>query len=1042
MSKFRHPASRLFLLLACNLALASTLAQESLYPTATLTTVASRKQALSDLIAQRNAIDYPQNKIGFVRLTNSISDIYLLLRDFESALLEAKKSSRAARGIEGPEGGELLVDATILSGRAYIHLSDYHTSLRILNNALELSRTLGYRRGEAQSLTLLGVAYFHLAEVSKSEISHDQALKIWHDLKDKHGEAQTLMTQGVNLILQDKAAEATTALEKAETIWRDQGNSVELATALVNLNFLAIRQGQWQAALSRLSQAQNLLVDKEAEPYLAGQIAMSFGEAYEVYGQLETALSYFEEALFHYRDGARDKSATVDAGNKAARVRARLGDYSGAKEQIERGLLVAAKIDSDLIVGLCHEDLGRVWLEEGKYEEARREFRTAIEYFERIRNRRPWARAQSFLGQTEYLLGNTEAAAGSYLKALRFFKEVPDYTNEAAVCFGMGKLELDRDQLHVAGEYLKRSIDLTEQLRENAASRELRSSFLGSVHDRYETYVEWLMAQHLKQPGLGLDVKAFEAAESGRARSLLDSLRDHQRELRQVADPALLAKEGELLKQEQQLLDERAKLLSAGGTSDELATLENDLTKVRAQNETLQAQLNSSLQFTNLVRPAPLSYSTIQKHLTDAETSVLEFSLGRRKSFAWLLTRDGLTNYELENKRTIEDAARQLVVLLKNPVTSDQKNELSTAIDRVSKLVLSQVASHLRGSRLVIVADGILQYVPFQILTTGGEEPLISRFEIVYTPSASALAVRAQQDLNRPTGHKLLVGFGDPVVPPRHTRLGSKAQETHAGNNKPVVRAAKEDKRALGESDLPYLFYARRELRAIGVLAGENQSSLYLKHDATRQNLRNLDLSQFRILHLATHGVLDSSHPELSGLIFSTVNAEGQPLDGFVGLADIYKLRAPVSLVVLSACDTALGRDMRGEGLVGVTRGFMYAGASSVVASLWKVEDEATSEIMKLFYANMLQRGMPPAAALRAAQNSIREQPQWSSPYYWASFTFQGDYNQIIKAAPTQAVPENQRLIVVAALGVALAALAWWLFRRVIEAKSYSTTKK
>jgi CHAT domain-containing protein len=129
------------------------------------------------------------------------------------------------------------------------------------------------------------------------------------------------------------------------------------------------------------------------------------------------------------------------------------------------------------------------------------------------------------------------------------------------------------------------------------------------------------------------------------------------------------------------------------------------------------------------------------------------------------------------------------------------------------------------------------------------------------------------------------------------------------------------------------------------------------------------------------------------------VNRDGKQQNGFVGLQDIYALKSRVDLVVLSACRTGLGKAVKGEGLIGVTRGFMNAGASSAVASLWSVDDEATAELMKHFYSNMLRDGMPPAAALREAQNTIRKDPRWSSPYYWAAFTFQGDYDLNIKVA-------------------------------------------
>ena len=225
------------------------------------------------------------------------------------------------------------------------------------------------------------------------------------------------------------------------------------------------------------------------------------------------------------------------------------------------------------------------------------------------------------------------------------------------------------------------------------------------------------------------------------------------------------------------------------------------------------------------------------------------------------------------------------------------------------------------------------------------------------------------------------------------------------------------------------LFYARLELKNLRDVATGGETFVATEFAATREQLLGADLTQYAILHFATHGYLDPKRPEKSGLVLSTVNREGLAQDGFVKLQDIYGLRAPVDLVVLSACSTALGKEVRGEGLIGLTRGFMYAGASSVVASLWKVDDDATAELMKRFYSNMLQRGETPAEALRAAQNSIRQEPQWRSPYYWAAFTLQGEYRQVIRPTPASAAPLYLKIIV-AGISLALLAGAAWLHRR------------
>jgi len=151
-------------------------------------------------------------------------------------------------------------------------------------------------------------------------------------------------------------------------------------------------------------------------------------------------------------------------------------------------------------------------------------------------------------------------------------------------------------------------------------------------------------------------------------------------------------------------------------------------------------------------------------------------------------------------------------------------------------------------------------------------------------------------------------------------------------------------------------------------------------------------LARYRVVHFATHGLLDSERPELSGIVLSLVDQKGRPQNGFLRLHEVYNLSLPADLVVLSACQTALGREIKGEGIVGLTRGFMYAGAGRVSASLWKVDDAGTAELMRRFYAHMLKENMPAAAALRAAQVEMAGRGLYRSPYFWAAFVIQGDW--------------------------------------------------
>jgi CHAT domain-containing protein len=355
-------------------------------------------------------------------------------------------------------------------------------------------------------------------------------------------------------------------------------------------------------------------------------------------------------------------------------------------------------------------------------------------------------------------------------------------------------------------------------------------------------------------------------------------------------------------------------------------------------------------------------------------------------------------------------------------------------------LVLAPLASSLNKQRIILVADGALNYVPFQLLklSPSDDEPLISNHEVINVPSASVLGQLREEKQQRRPKSKILAAFGDPVFAANYAQSkGSTAGElpvtSKSGETESWQRALRDVEihaDTLDPTDIQPLPYSKFELKDLSELGGSG-SVVARGFDASRHTLETMDLSKYAILHFATHGILDPKRPELSGIFLSMVDASGQPQNGFITIDDVYRLQAPVDLVVLSACRTALGKDVRGEGLIGLTRGFMYAGASSVVASLWKVDDEATAKLMKYFYTNMLQKGMRPAEALRSAQNTLRQDPNWQSPHFWAGFTLQGEFKQQINLpAPQGAPPVVQKAVGGGLLLALFAGIGWGFWRR------------
>jgi CHAT domain-containing protein len=411
----------------------------------------------------------------------------------------------------------------------------------------------------------------------------------------------------------------------------------------------------------------------------------------------------------------------------------------------------------------------------------------------------------------------------------------------------------------------------------------------------------------------------------------------------------------------------------------------------------------------------------IQQQVLDDDTLLLEYSLGEERSYLWAVSKTGITSYELPKRAEIELAARGFYELLntsgysletRKPTDNRGGIEVELApastevVTKLSQMLLGQVAGKLDKKRLLIVSDGALQYVPFAALpvptqtstenkasSSTSSTPLLVNYEIVNLPSASTLAVLRQEQAGRKPAAKAVAVLADPVFgsdDERVNKVKGQADRQSRGENLALSALA----RSARESDVTFkrLPFTRQEAEEILSLVPAAERKQAFDFAANRASATNPELSQYRIVHFATHGILNSVHPELSGVVLSLLDEKGKSQNGFLRLHDVFNLNLPAELVVLSACETGLGEEVKGEGLVGLTRGFMYAGAPRVVVSLWSVSDRATSELMTKFYKGMLQKNLQPAAALRAAQIEMWQKTEWKAPYYWAAFVLQGEW--------------------------------------------------
>ena len=969
------------------------------------TTTEERQRVLTILSTAVNQFRQGGEVLKAARFLNRVARLQAQLNSPQDAIGAYRDALALLR--QTPDA-TLNVDSLNGLGAVYAHLSRCGEAQTFLQQAAALSDQHGYVAGKAAALLTLSDCQ-NYGDQSLAVRTAREALRLWQSINFKRGIAQSYTAIGDYQLAQNNLSEATESNEAALNLWRELNMAGEQAEALINLGYIEYRKGAWQNVFSFLMQAQNLL-DEKAEPYKMGQITAGLADAFIESGLPETGLEKYFQALAYYEQtqSPRAVAGMVWGIGKTYYI---MGDYPEALVNLRRALADAEAIKETKFVALCHDFLGRTFDAMHDHAAALRHFETALVLYTQVNNPMEAAGVRAFIGKVYQQQGKVERARQYYQKALETFRALSDQVNESATLYALGSLELKQNNLDLAENYLRTSISVTETMRRVSTSRDLTAAFSATVHERYETYIECLMRRHQRESGQSLVVRAFETSEQARGRSLAELLRATETNLLPGLEPKLAEQEKSLRQSLRVKSDYKVALLGRAYRKEELSALDAELARLEAEyKQVTEAILARYPAYEQLTIPVAWDLQRIQeKVIADDQTILLEYSLGAEKSYVWAVTSNSIRSYELPAQATVNDAAQRVYKVLKSPPGADTANEFASAAGELSRIILSPVAAELSKRRIIVVADGALNYIPFQALPmpSAGSEPLVAEYEVVNAPSASILGELRQEAVRRrPT--KMLAAFGDPELESGYARRkdtdGREQVASVLTLESARLRSALRDLELNGGSFDPSvlkpLFYARRELANLRDVAAGEETFMATGFAASRQQLLGMDLTQYAILHFATHGFLDPKYPERSGLLLSNISSTGQAQNGIVGLQDIYELRAPVDLVVLSACQTALGKDVRGEGLIGLTRGFMYAGASSVVASLWKVDDEATAELMKQFYTNMLGQGMTPAAALRAAQNSIRQKPEWRSPYYWAAFTLQGEYGRVINRTP------------------------------------------
>jgi CHAT domain-containing protein/Tfp pilus assembly protein PilF len=885
------------------------------------------------------------DSIAEAKTLKQIAEIYTLLGENNKALEHLKQAKEVISKVEEPS---VEADIAFNLGTIYFYVGDNQNAIKILEKALGIYKAIQDLPGTAITLNLIAVVYSNLGDNQKALELLSEVVKFYKELKDPSGEARAYNSLGVFYVRLADYENALSCFDRSLTLRTKLGIQAEISETL---NSIAV--------------------------------------AYKHMGKNDTALEYFEKAL---------------------------NLQVGVENQI-------------VYQGTLLNNIGTVYLDKKENDKALTYFNKSIELHKSINNVEGLTVALTNVGLAYSAKSEPEKALEFFAEALKLHQSLGTRAGEAETLFRIAVVNRDTNKLDLALESIESSIAIIESLRVKIKVDDLRISYFSSVQEKYKFYVSLLMRLHEENPTAGYDAKALIANESSRARSLLDLINQSKVDIRKGVDTRLLKEELSLRNKLNELTDRSLKnrlSLEGGESKENIATLEQPVEEINRQLQQIELEIkNNSPAYIALRQPEPISIETIQKDILDKDTILLEYFLGETHSFLWVVSQTSIKSYQLPKRSDINDVAKKLYNSLSSGTSFRPKGEEKqiykeyiTLATTLSNLLLLPASDQLKSKKnLLIVADGILHFIPFSALAEPNINkrknaksflPLIVNHVVVNEPSISVLSLLKRQELQNKLINKTIALFGDPVFGIEDERVKVFLKENVQNRdldkvnlsdnildniNKSLTSILSQGNMEISRfaDKLSRLLFTGQEIKNIANLLPEDSSECWLSFDANLENVVNQNLTQYRYVHFATHGLINNEKPRLTALALCLIDNEGKPKRGFLTLNEIFNLNLNADMVTLSACGTALGKEVNGEGLVGLSRGFMYAGAKRLVVSLWNANDRSTAELMLRFYRGIFKNNLSPAEALRNAQLSMMKEPQWLLPYYWASFQLQGE---------------------------------------------------
>jgi CHAT domain-containing protein/Tfp pilus assembly protein PilF len=860
--------------------------------------------------------------------------------------------------------------------RKYWYGEDPQRILDFYTTALELRERVDDQELIGKSLNDIGLVYYNfLNDYPKAVPYLENAIEIRKEIGDMKGLGSTLMYLGISYENNGQTDDALRTYLLAFETNKTVGDINRMGEARYMSGIIFKNRGKYQEALNHLEQALKLR-EELGDPVKTGNVLNVIGIVYWRLGDYDQAIIYYTRVA-DIMKAQGNESGLANAYNNLGIILNEHTRYKASTEYLERALALFEKTENQEGIRTVYGNLGNTHHDMGAFDEAERYQHKALQLSRELNSPEEEVHNLINLSNAQNALGKLDSARFHCELALEKARRLNSLPLIWVATINLGDNFEKRGDYDQAITYYDQALSIIEDIRHSISGDEYRAYYMAQERFAFEGVIHMLARLHEEVPDIGYDRMAFKYAERSKARSFLDLISESLTEVQAAPDPEWLRKYQECFDQLVSKRNIRAEI--AADVNPDKAALEklhDEMEQIEKELEILKREARQvNPEYDELRNPQAASIQELQASISDPKMVVLEYYLGDSSSCLWLVTRDVSQMVMLPSRDVFIEPIETIRFSLTQPDESNQKF-FEQSSRKLYELLIQPIESHLeRGSSLVIIPDGELFYLPFEVLLTRLPKPsgtfsdypyIIREHPISYGPSATVW-LNIETDKTETIGtESRLLAFGDPVFE-SETGMGSQP-----GN--PFKR----------------LEYSAGEVENIGAFFPAGHADILTRENASESRVKSAPLPSYDYIHFATHGVINELQPDFSYLALS--HETGSQEDGMLHAAEIFNLELDAELVSLSACQTGLGKMVKGEGLIGLTRAFIYAGTPSVLVSLWSVADRSTAELMIEFYKNLIGNGMDKSQSLRESKLYLMDQTEFSHPFYWAPFVIVGDW--------------------------------------------------